>query len=54
MVKEKRSMAWVALNLLSANLTKWSTTLKKISRLLPMICLTVSGHFVGLALEGSI
>ena len=41
-----------SLNYLSAAPTKWSNTLKKISRLLSTYCLIVFDHFEGLALKG--
>ena len=37
---------------LSANPTKWSNTLKQFVVNLPTNCLSVFGHFVGLALKG--
>ena len=37
-------------NLLSADFTKWPKTLKQFIGKLPMNCLSVFGHFVGLAL----
>ena len=37
---------------LSANLTKWSHTLKQFVGNLPRNCLSVFDHFVGLALQG--
>ena len=40
------------LDLLSANPTKWSNTLKQFVGNLPMNCLSVFGHFVGYALKG--
>ena len=40
------------LNPLSANCTKWSNTLKQFVDNLPTNCLSVFGHFVGLALKG--
>ena len=40
------------LNPLSANLTKWSNTLKQFVGNLPTNCLSVFGHFVGLGLKG--
>ena len=40
------------LNPLSANFTKWSNTLKQFVGNLPTTCLSVFGHFVGLALKG--
>ena len=42
------------LNPLSANFTKWSNTLKQFVGNLPTNCLSVFGHFVGLALKGLI
>ena len=39
-------------NLLSANITKWSNTLKKFVGKFPTNCLSVFDHFVGLALKG--
>ena len=38
----------------SANLTKWSNTLKQFVGKLPTNCLSVFDHFVGLALKGLI
>ena len=40
------------INPLSANITKWSNTLKQFVGKLPMNCLSVFDHFVGLALKG--
>ena len=40
------------INPLSANFTKWSNTLKQFVSKLPMNCLRVFDHFVGLALKG--
>ena len=40
------------LNPLSANFTKWSNTVKQFVGNLPTNCLSVFGHFVGLALKG--
>ena len=37
---------------LSAKLIKWPNTLKQFFGSLPMNCLSVFGHFVGLALKG--
>ena len=42
----------MTINLLSANSTKWSNTLKQFVGKLPTNCLSVSDHFVGLALKG--
>ena len=39
-------------NPLSTNITKWSNTLKQFVGKLPTNCLSVSDHFVGLALKG--
>ena len=39
-------------NPLSANITKWSNTLKQFVGKLPTNCLSVFGHFVGLAVKG--
>ena len=36
---------------LSANITKWSNTIKQFFGNLPMNCLNVLDHFVGLALK---
>ena len=43
---------WV--NPLSANPTKWSTTLKQFIGKLPTNCLSVFDHFVGFVLKGLI
>ena len=40
------------INTLSANVTKWSNTLKQFVGNLPTNCLSVFDHFVGLALKG--
>ena len=40
------------LNPLSANFTKWLNTLKQFAGNLPANCLSVFGHFVGLAFKG--
>ena len=40
------------LNPLSAKLTKWPNTLKQFVGNLPMNCLSVFGHFMGLTLKG--
>ena len=40
------------LNLLNANFTKWSNTLKLFADKLPTNCLSVFDHIVGLALKG--
>ena len=42
------------INLLRAKLTKWPNTLKQFAGKLPTNCLSVFGHFVGLALKGLI
>ena len=39
-------------NPLSAKLTKWPNTLKQFVGNLPTDCLSVFGHFMGLALKG--
>ena len=39
-------------NPLSANITKWSNTLKQFVGNLPTNCLSMFDHFVGLALKG--
>ena len=41
-----------SLNPLSANFTKWPNTLKQFVGKLPANCLSVFGHFVGLAFKG--
>ena len=41
----------IFINPLSANFTKWSNTLKQFVGNLPTHCLSVFGHFVGLALK---
>ena len=41
-------------NPLSANLKKWSNTLKQFVGNLPTYCLSVFDHFVGLAIKGLI
>ena len=42
----------VDFNPLTANITKWLNTLKQFVGKLPMNCLSVFDHFVGLALKG--
>ena len=42
------------MNPLSANLTKWSNTLKQVFGNLPANCLSAFDHFVGLELKGLI
>ena len=42
------------LNPLSANITKWSITLKQFVGKLPTNCLSVFHHFVGFAIKGLI
>ena len=44
----------LSINPLSANPTKWSNTLNQFVGNLPTNCLSVFGHFVGLALKGLI
>ena len=39
-------------NPLSANITKWSNTLKQFVGILPTNCLSVFDHFLGLVLKG--
>ena len=46
------SVVVICLNPLSANPTKWSSTLKQFVGNMPMNCLSVFDHFVGLALKG--
>ena len=46
------SKLYIIVNPLSANLTKWSNTLKQFVSNLPTNCLNVYDHFVGLALKG--
>ena len=45
---------WVNLNPLSANITKWSNTLKQFVGKLRTNCLSMFDHFVGLTLKGLI
>ena len=45
---------FVSLNPLSAKLKKWPNTLKQFVGNLPTNCLSVFGHFVGMALKGLI
>ena len=40
------------INHLSANFSKWSSTLKQFVGKMPTNCLSVIDHFVGLALKG--
>ena len=47
-----RQLTPFLLNALSANITKWSNTLKQFVGKLPTNCLSVYDHFVGLALKG--
>ena len=42
----------ITINPLSANLTKWSNTIKQFVGKLPTNCLSVIDHFVRLALKG--
>ena len=50
-----RQIEWfIQVNPLSANLTKWSNTLKQFVGNLPTNCLSVFEHFVILALKGLI
>ena len=48
----KSFLSLITLNPLSANPTKWSNTLKQLLGKLPTDCLSVSDHFVKLALKG--
>ena len=48
----KSSFAMVAINPLSAKITKWSNTLKQFVGNLPTNCLSVFDHLVGLVLKG--
>ena len=48
----KLLMRLLLFNPLSANITKWSTTLKQFVGKLPTNCLSVFDHFVKLALKG--
>ena len=45
-------MFFLHINLLNADFTKWSNTLKQFVDKLPTNCLSVFDHFVGLALKG--
>ena len=45
-------MKSTSFNPISANITKWSNTLKQFVGKLPKTCLSVFDHFVGLALKG--
>ena len=47
-------MGEFSFNPLSANFSKWSNTLKQFVGKLQTNCLSVFGHFVGLALKGLI
>ena len=46
------NMPWLCFNLLSAKLTKWPNTRKQFVGNLLTNCLSVFGHFVGLAIKG--
>ena len=46
------NIRFVVVKPLSAKLTKWPNTLKQFVGNLPTNCLSVFGHFVGLALKG--
>ena len=52
--KAKQSISVIVphLNLLSANPTKWSNTLKQYVGKLPTNCFSAFDHFLGLALKG--
>ena len=54
MIKKSRQkyLTIINLNPLSVNPTEWSNTLKQFVAKLPTNCLSVSGHFVNLALKG--
>ena len=45
-------MATLVFNLLTANFTKWSNTLKQFAGKLPTNCLSVFDHFVRFAVKG--
>ena len=47
----RKSSIYFLFNLLSANPTKWSNTFKQFAGNLPTNCLSVSDHFLGLALK---
>ena len=47
-----RNLRHERVNPLSANITKWSNTLKQFVGKLPTNCLSVFDHFVGLASKG--
>ena len=47
-----REYSELQLNPLSANATKWSYTIKQFAGKLPLNCLSVFDHFVGLVLKG--
>ena len=53
-ISSNKLLIWMQarINPLSANLTKWSNTLKQFVGILPTNCLSVFDHFVGLTLEG--
>ena len=50
--KNKECYIYSFLTPLNAKLTKWPNTLKQFVSNLPTNCLSVFGHFVGLALKG--
>ena len=51
--KDYWMLSWeLLINPLSAKLTKWPNTLKQFVGNLPTNCLSVFGHFMGLALKG--
>ena len=51
-LKVNKTRCHSEVNPLSANLTKWSNTLKHFVGILPTNCLSVFDHFVALALKG--
>ena len=48
----RENTSWLKINPLSVNFTKWSNLIKQFVANLPMNCLSVFDHFVGLALKG--
>ena len=51
-IRQKTRNQTVNISPLSANITKWSNTLKQFFGKLPANCLSVFDHFVGLVLKG--
>ena len=47
-----RDLKFRVFNPFSANITRWSNTVKQFAGKLPTNCLSVFDHFVGLALKG--